>query len=243
MTSNTHRGNPSGWDHLFQSGSFPPRYKTTAAPNQSVVDWAGTLPAGAFILDLGCGVGRHVVYLGQQGFRMAGADISPSGVKQTQEVCAEQQIVFDGRVAEMTNLPWSDTTFDAVLSTSTVCHLRVADIAVTVAEIHRVLKPGGFLLVDFLHKGTLSYQETRKQAAEGKFSEIEANTFVDDSATPDLMDDAFLPHHYCDEAEVNDLLQDFEMINVWADLSDQPELGQLPRRGYWVASARKPSSG
>lgn len=228
-----------GWEQLFQSGHFPPRFQTTAAPNQSIVEWADTLPAGISILDVGCGIGRHVVYLGERGFKMAGMDLSPSGVKTTQEVCAERNLTFDGRVSDMSNLPWPDGTFDAALSTSTLAHNRVADIKITLAEIRRVLKPGGLFLADFLHKGTQSYQRVHDQFLAGEISEVEPNTFVDQSSQPDKDDDAFLPHHFSDEAEVRDFLSDFEIVRLWNDVPTTSD-GSLPARGYWIVSARKP---
>lgn len=240
MTTNPNANNHAGWEHLFQSGFFPPRYKTFAEPNGTVVEWADTLlPSGTSILDLGCGVGRHAIYLGKRGFKIAGADISPSAVKQTQAACDERQIDFDGRVADMTSLPWDDSSFDAALSTSTVCHHTLANIQKTLAEVQRVLKPNGSFLVDFLHKDTLAYQGMLKQVAEGSLSEVEPNTFVDMSPQPDVNDDAFLPHHYCDEAEVRDLVQDFEIVKLYADLSDKKAEDSLARRGYWVAWLRK----
>lgn len=229
----------AGWEHLFQQGAFPPRYQTFAPPNQTVVEWADILSSGASILDVGCGVGRHVVYLGQRGFRMAGMDLSTTGVQTSREACAAHQIDFDGRVAEMTALPWGDATFDAALSTSVVCHHRHADILKTIGEVWRVLKPGGLFLVDFLHKDTLSYQRVREQAAAGRLTEVEPNTFVDESPEPDPLDDAFLPHHYCDEAEVLDLLKAFEVVKLWEDMPGRTADGPS-QRGYWVAWARKP---
>ena len=83
-------------------------------------------------------------------------------------------------------------------------------------------------------------QRVLKQAEAGGLNEIEPNTFVDDSTTPDLADDAFLPHHYCDEAEVRDLMTGFDLIDVYADLPDQRDENGLARRGYWVATAKKP---
>jgi SAM-dependent methyltransferase len=232
---------PAGWDELFKNGVFPPRYKTYAPPNASVVDWTDTLPEQATVLDVGCGVGRHVVYLGGRGFNMSGADIAPSGVQTTRDACAERGIPFNGRVADMTALPWDDNTFDAVLSTATVCHHCRADITQTLAEIFRVLKPDGLVLVDFLHKETQSYQEVLAQVVEGKLSEVEPDTFVDASVRPDLMDDAFLPHHYTDETEVRELMGRFELLRVYPDLA-ATSAGELPKRGYWVAWARKPST-
>jgi SAM-dependent methyltransferase len=231
----------AGWESVFRSGVFPPRYQTLAAPNDSVVEWADTLPEGSAVLDVGCGVGRHVLYLGGRGFKMSGVDLSPSGIKISKEACAERQIDFDGRVSDMTAIPFADRTFDAALSTSTICHHRRADILKTIGEVRRVLKPGGLFLVDFPHKDTLSYQRERNQVAAGLLSEVEPETFVDESPEPDMTNDSFLPHHYCDEAEVRDLLHSFEMLKLWADLPGHtPEGGPAPR-GHWVAWARKPA--
>jgi tellurite methyltransferase len=242
MAENTDLNKPAGWEHLFQSEIFPPRYQTLAAPNASVIEWADTLAPGAFVLDVGCGVGRHVVYLGGRGFRMAGMDLSPTGVQKSYEACAERQIAFDGRVADMTTLPWADATFDAVLSTSTVCHHLRADMMKTMDEVRRVLKPGGVFLVDFLHKDTQSYLRIKEQAVSGELVEVEPNTFVDQSPEPDRNDDAFLPHHYVDEAEVREILSSFEFIKLWADLPGRTAEGELAQRGHWVAWVQKPLS-
>jgi tellurite methyltransferase len=238
MTHPSNSDERAGWEALFRSGNFPPRYQTYAAPNDSVVEWADGLPERASILDVGCGVGRHVIYLGGRGFKMAGIDISSSGVKISQEACAERQIDFDGRVANMTALPWPDMTFDAALSTMTIFHQMRANILKTIGEVGRILRPGGLFLVNFLHKDTLAYQQIRDQVAAGELSEVEPETFVDESPQPDVNDDAFLPHHFSDEADVRDLLSSFEIIRLWADLPEGTN--GVTRRGYWVASARKP---
>lgn len=243
MADSSNADDRAGWELAFRSGVFPPRYQTLAAPNDTVVEWADTLPAGSSVLDVGCGVGRHLIYLGGRGFRLAGMDIAPSGVRISQAACAERQIAFDGRVAPMTSLPWPAMTFDAALSTSTICHQLRADILKTMDDVRRVLKPGGRFLVDFLHKDTLAYHQVRAQAAAGELSEIEPDTFVDDGPEPDRMDDAFLPHHYCDEAEARALLHSFEIVRLWADLPGRTLEGLPGKRGYWVAWARKPLSG
>jgi ubiquinone/menaquinone biosynthesis C-methylase UbiE len=58
----------------------------------------------------------------EKGFRMAGIDISPSGIRLTQEACADRRISFEGQVSDMTTLPWADGIFDAALSISTIHH-------------------------------------------------------------------------------------------------------------------------
>ncbi len=221
----------AGWELIWRSGDIPPRYRSTAEPNASVVEWAETLPPGGAVLDIGCGVGRHVLYLGGRGFQMAGMDVSPSGIRITQAVCAERQIPFDGHVGEMTTLPWPDATFDAALSTSTIHHNRRADILRTLDEVRRVLKPGGLFQVDFISTARDDYQQMRALVAAGEVVEIEPDTFIDERA--DSRDsDGFLPHHYCDEAEVRDLLRGFEILRLWDDT-------QPGSRGKWIAWARR----
>jgi SAM-dependent methyltransferase len=220
-------GSRAGWEEIWTSGDIPPRYRSTAAPNPAVVEWAAALPPGIAILDIGCGAGRHLTYLAGRGFRTAGVDLSPGGIKIAHEALAERGLSFDGRVSDMTVLPWPDHSFGAALSTSTMHHQWRADILRALGEVKRVLEPGGFFYVDFLSTETNGYQERRQWVQEGKVVEVEPNTFLDEhNALPG--EDAFLPHHWCDEADLRDLLHGFEIQRLWAD---------LPR---WIALVRKP---
>jgi SAM-dependent methyltransferase len=222
--------NSAGWEHIWTSDRIPAAYASFAPPNDTVVEWGKHLPAGAAVFDLGCGVGRHVLYLGGCGFRMAGADVSPAGVQQTTALAAERGIAFDGRVCVMTELPWPDASFDAALSTSTIHHGLRADVQRAIAEVRRVLKPGGTFLVDFPSTEREDLTQLRADAAAGQIREVEPNTFIDDR--PNSEDaDGFLPHHYVDEADVRDLLRDFSI----------ERLEQEPNRRRWVAWARKPA--
>jgi SAM-dependent methyltransferase len=239
MTTPSKSDDRAGWEHIWRSGDIPPRYQTFAAPNATVVEWADTVPPGGFILDIGCGIGRHLIYLGERGFRMAGMDISPSAIKMAQEACTERHIAFEGQVSDMAQLPWGDQTFDAALSISTINHNRRADLARTLNEVRRVLKPGGLFIADFLCTDTLDYQLLRDQVAAGEINEVEPNTFVDDR--PDSEDpDGFLPHHYSDEADLRDLLSPFEVIKLWADLKQAETPRGTGLKGKWVAWMRKP---
>jgi tellurite methyltransferase len=223
--------NRIGWEAIWNSDHIPPRFATFAAPNDTVVEWADRLQPGASVFDLGCGVGRHVTYLGGRGFRMAGSDISPTGLQVTADACAERELAFDGRVSDMTVLSWPDATFDAALSTSTIHHALRANIQSTIAEVWRILKPGGLFLVDFPCTDRADYAYQRADVAAGRVREVEPNTFVDER--PDSDDpDGFLPHHFCDEAEVRDLLSSFVIERLRAD-------GSVGGRGKWVAWARK----
>jgi SAM-dependent methyltransferase len=239
MTIPPNSDDRAGWEHIWRSETIPLRYQTLAEPNAAVVEWADTVNHGGSILDVGCGVGRHVIYLGERGYRMAGVDISPSGVSMTQAACAERGISFDGQVSDMTHLPWPDQTFDAALSTSTIHHHRRADVVKALSEVRRVLKPGGLFIADVLCAGTLDHRLLKDQVAAGEITEPEPNTFVDER--PDSPDpDGFLPHHYCDEADLRDLLSPFEIIRMGADLKEVITERGTGTRGKWVVWVRRP---
>ncbi len=232
----------AGWEQIWRSGNIPPRYRSFATANPTVAEWAETITPGGFVLDLGCGVGRHAIYLGERGFRMAGVDISPTGVRLAQAACMERQIVFDGKVSDMTMLPWADMTFDAVLSTSTIHHHRRAGIVQALAEVRRLLKPAGLFLADFPCTDTLIYQQLCKQVAVGEIVEVEPNTFVDERPNTED-DDGFLPHHFCDEADLRDLFQAFKILKLWADVHEITSASGSGLVGKWVVWARRPFMG
>ncbi|QPQ33943.1 methyltransferase domain-containing protein [Lysinibacillus sp. JNUCC-52] len=75
-------------------------------PSEEVVVWAKTLQAGASILDIGCGDGRHAVYLAQLGFEVEAIDISEAGIakinryKELHQLHTLQAIVQDATTYE-----------------------------------------------------------------------------------------------------------------------------------------------
>lgn len=108
------------------------------------------------ILDLGCGYGRTMASLRARGFsHLVGYDASPQLVARGHSEAPG----LDLRVADATHLPVSSNTFDAVviaaLLTSVPSHRHHAMI---VAEIARVLRPGGEVFgVDFLRSEDTGY--------------------------------------------------------------------------------------
>jgi SAM-dependent methyltransferase len=99
------------------------------------------LPSGPAVrvLDAGCGSGRLLEELRGYG-RVTGLDLNPESVEIARSRGHED--VVQGPVEE---LPWPDETFDLVISLDMVEH--TADDRVTLRELRRVTKPGGFFLM------------------------------------------------------------------------------------------------
>ncbi len=97
------------------------------------------LPAGASILDAGCGSGRNMVDLAKHG-TVTGIELSSPSV----ELARERRVgtVLEGSILDT---PFEDSSFDLTVSLDVIEHLE--DDVGALRELRRVTKPGGALLV------------------------------------------------------------------------------------------------
>ncbi len=96
------------------------------------------IPAGAVVLDAGCGSGRVFRYQLASGCRVVGVDIG--------DELRDNPNVGDRVRGDLERLPFAAASFDAVLASHVMEHLARPERAL--AEVARVLKPGGrFLLL------------------------------------------------------------------------------------------------
>ncbi len=92
------------------------------------------------LLDVGCGTGYLMEELTQQGYRIAGLDLRPEGLRSTRNDLPAALLIQ----AEATHLPLAAETFEAVLMLDVMEHV---DDRALLREIGAVLKPGGILVL------------------------------------------------------------------------------------------------
>ncbi len=100
------------------------------------------------IVDVGCGPGHVSAFLAEAGATVEGIDLSPAMI----DIAREQHPGLAFREADMFTLPYADGSVGGLLAFYAIVHLQTAELGAVVAEIHRVLAPGGLAALAF-HAG------------------------------------------------------------------------------------------
>ena len=106
---------------------------------RAMLDFFGDVK-GKRILDVGCGKGRFARVMSHKGAVVTGLDLSGSLLLEAQRIGVG--VFLQGSA---TALPFSDATFDCVFSVEVIEH--VPDVEKAVAEMARVLKKGGKIMI------------------------------------------------------------------------------------------------
>jgi SAM-dependent methyltransferase len=127
-----------GWQH----GRAAPYHRglgpLTSRAVEPLLDAVAAGP-GMRVLDVASGPGYGAARAAARGAEVTGADVSEEMVA----LAAELHPGIEFRAADAARLPFPDGSFDAVVSNSLMPH--VADLPAVVAELARLLRPGGRL--------------------------------------------------------------------------------------------------
>jgi ubiquinone/menaquinone biosynthesis C-methylase UbiE len=96
------------------------------------------------VLDVAIGTGLNLPHY-PPGVRLTAVDLSPVMLAATAKRADDLGLSVDLREAEAERLPFDDASFDTVVCTLSLC--SVADDRAAIGEMHRVLRPGGQLLL------------------------------------------------------------------------------------------------
>lgn len=114
-------------------------------------------------LELGCGAGKLVSLLHEKGVSIIGSDISRTAIEHAHKLHPEA----DFRVHSAEDLPYDAETFDWVMSFDVLEHL--ADVDRHLSEVRRVLKAGGYYLLQTPNKcSNVIFETLKKRSMEWK---------------------------------------------------------------------------
>lgn len=205
------------WNQILRKEWF-----TREEPDESLVDFVASLQKQnkkLRVLDLGCGAGRHQIYLAKQSFDPCGVDISGTGLNMTRTRLRAQGLDVYLVKADMKALPCIDSCFDVVICLHAIYHQKLQEVQKTIFEIQRILCKNGFVYVNFLSTRTYSY---------GKGAKVEENTYMENDG-----EEKGILHYFVDREEIERLFNGFRVVEL--KQSEEKFEGKL--RSRWIVTA------
>jgi SAM-dependent methyltransferase len=129
---------------LWSAGDFPRAAQQIAAVGETTVVRAGIQP-GDVVLDVACGAGNATIPAARTAARTVGLDITPELIEAGKKAAADAGVEIEWVEGDAQDLPFDDESFDVVLSVFGC--MFAPDHAKAAAELARVLKPGGRMVV------------------------------------------------------------------------------------------------
>lgn len=111
---------------------------------------------GLKVLEIGCGLGTDGAQFAKAGADYTGVDLTNAAIELARKRFELFGLTGKFQVADAENLDFPDESFDVVYSHGVLHHTPAIDAAAQ--EIHRVLKPGGRVIVMLYHRGSYNYR-------------------------------------------------------------------------------------
>jgi SAM-dependent methyltransferase len=120
--------------------NFGPVEALTIPPAARLVQHA-RIRSGDRVLDVACGTGVVAITAARIGARVTGVDLTPELLQRARDNARVSEVEINWHEGDVENLPFSDGAFDVVVSQ--FGHIFAPRPDVAIAEMLRVLKPGG----------------------------------------------------------------------------------------------------
>jgi ubiquinone/menaquinone biosynthesis C-methylase UbiE len=124
-------------------------------------------PAGASILDMGCGQGHHAVWLAERGFQVTAYDISPTFLQEAKRFASQTKVSVSWHKCSHEDADFPEGAFDVAYALESF-----APETSLLQKVARWLKPGGLFLTDIINAEYFAKKgmyETWKEDPEGVF--------------------------------------------------------------------------
>ena len=125
----------------------------------------GNLAAGMRVLDAGCGYGRNLVHLLREGCEVFALDADPAGIEHVRKLSAGLKTGLPAanfQTGAIEQMPFSDGLADVVLCNSVLHFARDEQhFRAMLAELWRVLKPGGMLFCRIGSRIGMAFEQVR----------------------------------------------------------------------------------
>jgi SAM-dependent methyltransferase len=156
------------------------------------------------VLDIGCGKGRHSLFLAELGFDVTATDISPEGIEQLRKEIKKRKLESKIKtvVCDMLVLPLKNDSFDGVLGFHSIFHTDYAGLKTVIAKITDILKKSGHLYITFNSKSNPSFHASD-------------NTVVDEyTVIRHFGLEEGIPHTFLEYDDIIELLANYKILKM-----------------------------
>ena len=184
------------WDNMFESELW----YTGLEPCEFVTKNMKSAAKSNSVLDVGCGCGRHTVFLSEQGYDVYGIDISSVALNRTKERLDSLDLSATLKQCNMWDIPFDDVKFSTALCANVLNHAMPSEIQSTVSGIANKLMDNGVFLLTLLTDN--DYRKCGEQ--------VDVNTFICDRGP-----EAGVLHTFFSESCVREFLESrFEIVLI-----------------------------
>jgi len=152
------------------------------------------------VYDLGCGLGRNLLFLLEQGFDVWGSDASAAAVQEVNERLGSRGLSELVTQQDMVDLREPACAYDAVIAYNVIYHATRDEMIRVLGHVRHMLRPGGAFLTTFLATASPSQDE----------GELIAPQTVVKTDGPEKG----IPHYYTRREELEELMLGFELHEI-----------------------------
>jgi len=135
------------WEYISANPAWGEAYFSRQVGDDLIAQVRRRVPLRGSVLDFGCGQGFLLEKMVAAGIACQGVDFSAKSVELTNGRLKGNPLFKGALVLESLPAPLPDRSFDAIFFIETIEHVIGEDLPALIRELHRLLRPGGHLVV------------------------------------------------------------------------------------------------
>jgi len=143
------------WEKQYRERGFNSQREY---PNESLIAFVKrNFKSGDKILELGCGSGANIWFLGKEGREVYGIDYSETGIEYCKKMLDKWGTKAKLTIGDIKKLPYENNHFNAIVDVVSIQHLTFSEHVACLKEIYRCLRSGGRFFSYHLGENSISY--------------------------------------------------------------------------------------
>jgi len=185
---------------------------------------------------LGCGSGRHLIYLAKKSFNVYGIDISKSGIEIAKNWLKKEKLKANLKIGNIyKKLPYKDNFFEAIICTNVLHHNKIKKIRRLIKEIERILvAPALIYIIVRKDPGIKNWEKNKivihRYEVRGRINEVKYKIIGPRVYSPIEGGEKGLIHFCFNKKLIRKEFKNFKIFDLWDRKGHYCFLGQLKKK-------------